>query len=237
MNFEIIDNCFQVCVLLACAVFSERIVWKKSVRSAKFKASGNDEAALIYEKHARICLVIALGYTSFMLGTLFYVLHLALLSDITRIFYVSEVSWAAAYMFFISVELMREEGRKAQSRTPAVCIPVLICMVFYIFFIIDHKLPAPRVAFLVVLIALLTMLSVLAIRGIHRDRAAGRSAVLDILIILLSVLQISLYTVSVFIRDYTHFNLYFAVDITLTLTMVGICEALIRECLREEQEL
>ena len=43
------------------------------------------------------------------------------------------------------------------------------------------------------------------------------------------VLQISLYSISVFIKDYTNFNLYFAIDIVLTLTMAALLPALKRE--------
>ena len=49
--------------------------------------------------------------------------------------------------------------------------------------------------------------------------------------IMLSVawLQVLLYIVSEFIKDYTRFNLYFAVDITLTLTMAYLFFALRKE--------
>lgn len=42
-------------------------------------------------------------------------------------------------------------------------------------------------------------------------------------------LQITVYIVSVFIRDYTRFNLYFGVDITLTLMLAGMLPALRKE--------
>ena len=236
MNFEIIDNCFQVCVLLACALFTGRLAWKKTVESARLKASEDFEAADTYEKSVRVCMTVSFGCMSFMLGTLFYVLHLAVLLDITKVFYVSEVSWMAAYLFFISVQLMREEGRKAESRTPLVIIPVLVCIVFYFLLCMDYRfIPTSRVVFLIVLIALLMAVNILALRGIHRNRAAGRSVMPDVLFAALSVLQISLYISSDYILDYTHFNLYFALDITLTLTMVGICTALARECRQEER--
>ena len=43
------------------------------------------------------------------------------------------------------------------------------------------------------------------------------------------VLQILLYLVSDFIQDYTCFNLYFAVDITLTLSMVALLPFTLRD--------
>ncbi|MFR3945816.1 MAG: hypothetical protein ACLTZM_00840 [Ruminococcus sp.] len=42
---------------------------------------------------------------------------------------------------------------------------------------------------------------------------------LDGIMLLVAWLQVALYIVSEFIKNYTRFNLYFAVDITLTLTL------------------
>ena len=42
-------------------------------------------------------------------------------------------------------------------------------------------------------------------------------------------LQIILYIVSIFIKDYTRFNLYYVVDIALTLTMVGLLPHVLHE--------
>ena len=37
-----------------------------------------------------------------MMGTLFFVLHLAILGRVPQIFYTCEISWLAAYLFFLS---------------------------------------------------------------------------------------------------------------------------------------
>ena len=52
---------------------------------------------------------------------------------------------------------------------------------------------------------------------------------LDGIMLLVAWLQVLLYIVSEFIKDYTRFNLYFAVDITLTLTMAYLFFALRKE--------
>lgn len=43
------------------------------------------------------------------------------------------------------------------------------------------------------------------------------------------LLQILLFVASEFIRDYTRFNLYYAVDILLTLTLVSFLPHILRE--------
>ena len=52
---------------------------------------------------------------------------------------------------------------------------------------------------------------------------------LDVLFLLVVILQISLYGISSFIKDYTNFNLYFAIDIMLTFAMAALLPALKRE--------
>ena len=55
MSFEIIDNTFQVIVLAAMALLAFILAFRRSSRS---------------------CLILAFGYASFMMGTLYYLLHL-----------------------------------------------------------------------------------------------------------------------------------------------------------------
>ena len=49
------------------------------------------------------------------------------------------------------------------------------------------------------------------------------------LLLLCVALQILLYAVSAFMEDFTHFNLYFAVDITLTLSFAALLPLALRE--------
>ena len=46
------------------------------------------------------------------------------------------------------------------------------------------------------------------------------------------VLQLLVYLVSDFTQDYTHFNLYFAVDITFNLSMAALLPLTLREVKR-----
>ena len=79
MSFEIIDNTFQVIVLAAMALLAFLLAFRRSSRS---------------------CLILAFGYASFMMGTLYYLLHLIILGHGPQVFYVAECSWMASYSFF-----------------------------------------------------------------------------------------------------------------------------------------
>ena len=77
MNFEIIDNAYQVTVLLICMLLS---------------------AWLGIRKKNRGFIMLSFGYGCFMMGTLFFVLYLAILGRVPQIFYTCEISWLAAYL-------------------------------------------------------------------------------------------------------------------------------------------
>ena len=155
MSFEIIDNTFQVIVLAAMALIAFILAFRRSSRS---------------------CLILAFGYASFMMGTLYYLLHLIILGHGPQVFYVAECSWMASYFFFLSLEILYWEGL----RPP--------------FSPFEKRLRPYE-------IALLFEMS----------------------------LQILLFVVSEFIRDYTRFSLYYAVDILLTLTLVSFLPHILRE--------
>lgn len=89
MSFEIIDNTFQVIVLAAMALLAFILAFRRSSRS---------------------CLILAFGYASFMMGTLYYLLHLIILGHGPQVFYVAECSWMASYFFFLSLEILYWEG-------------------------------------------------------------------------------------------------------------------------------
>lgn len=91
MNFEIIDNLFQVLVLFSAMAAS---------------------AVTACKRKSRDFLLLAGGYGCFMMGTLYYVLHLIITGDIPQIFYVAEISgWrhiCSFYLFLYPEEAQRE---------------------------------------------------------------------------------------------------------------------------------
>ena len=89
IKIKIIDNTFQVIVLAAMALLAFLLAFRRSSRS---------------------CLILAFGYASFMMGTLYYLLHLIILGHGPQVFYVAECSWMASYFFFLSLEILYWEG-------------------------------------------------------------------------------------------------------------------------------
>lgn len=79
MNFELIDNLFQVSILAAVSFAS---------------------IILTIRYQERRFMILAFAYASFLMGTLYFVLYLAIIGNIPQVFYVSEISWLASYLFF-----------------------------------------------------------------------------------------------------------------------------------------
>lgn len=210
MNFEIIDNWFQACVMLISATASYISALKYARRAPE---------------RSRLFLTLAFGYTSFMLGTLFFVLHIVILSYNAKIFYVSEISWTAAYMFFLSFAMMREKGREKESRTPLAWIPVVIAVFPTAMIVAMYGASVVGGIFT----CALTAIAFMAVRGIHRAYVTGSGKRVDVTLLAVTALQALVYIVSSFTYEYTRFNLYFAVDITLSFTLMSLVHAVYRE--------
>ena len=202
MNFEVIDNIFQVLALLGAA-----------------------GAAFWFALHrqSRACLILALGYTSFAFGTLFFVLHLAILGYVPQIFYVAESSWLAAYLFFLSYQILRCEPVGIRFSLPAFLAALAaaaaaeVLRVFGPSWLMSTLLAAAAGTLVYLAIILLP----------HHTQPAARK--IDCCLIAAILLQLGNYFVSSFITDYTHFNLYFAVDILLTLNLLHLLPLTVQE--------
>ena len=88
MNFELIDNGFQITIL------------GLSTIAAFF-------LALRYK--SRSLLILALAYACFCMGTAYYILYLVIMGKVPQVFYVAEISWLAAWLFYLSVQILRIE--------------------------------------------------------------------------------------------------------------------------------
>lgn len=200
MNFEVIDNIFQLTVLLLMALLSLGM-------------------ALRHQK--REFLILSLSYLCFSMGTLYFVLYLALYGTPPQIFYVSEISWLASYLFSLSLLILRSETAKiCFSWKAALCaaISAAASLLFQIF--------GP--AWLMMLLFALTV-GAIAYISVFRLEMLRTHSLLDAAQLVCVLLQISLYGVSLFFRDYTHFNFYFVVDLTLTACLVSLLPLLHRE--------
>ena len=193
MWVELADNIFQTGVLAITALCAMLFALRTGVRSFW---------------------ILTFAYTSFALGTLYYVLHLALVGYVPQVFYVSEVSWLAAHLFFFSRELLYTEGNRVGfSPIPALC-GVLVAATAVV---VDVFGPSPLVkgAFAIVAGGDVYL-------ALWRLRAKIGGMVNAICQLCIPVLQVALFVVSGFTKDYSHFGLYYIVDILLTADLVAL---------------
>ena len=196
-NFEIYDNIFQTMSLMVMMIVS-------------------GAAGLKYS--SRKLVVLACAYGSIMLGTLFYMLHLTIIGDIPRIFYVSEISWMAGYLFFLFLVTLRQE-RKNVNFQPVPAMLALFILVASVHSEVMGNAILMSVTFGVIAGAIVYLSSI-------RIRRAQRSgippAAFDGMMVAVVILQILVYFVSEYISDFSTFNLYFAVDILFTLSLCSL---------------
>ncbi len=152
MNFEIIDNAYQVTVLLICMLLS---------------------AWLGIRQKNRGFIMLSFGYGCFMMGTLFFVLYLAILGHVPQIFYTCEISWLAAYLFFLSLLLLRKESEplpfSAIALIPAVIVAVAVLL---------YKIFGPALLPCIACAITLGAITYLSSCRILRDRKNGQTDIL-----------------------------------------------------------
>ncbi len=200
MNFELIDNCYQVAVLFCSALAA---------------------IAAAFRRKDRRFLILALFFICVSMGTLYWVLHLFIFGDVPQVFYVSEFSWLAAYLFLLSFQMVRTDRVR-----PLFSLPSLACALLTAAVVLAFRMFGPSYF---VSAAFAGVMSVIVYLAVWRLRRRGSGGLIDCWLLLCVGLQLLLYVVSVFMQDYTRFNLYFAVDITLTLSFAALLPLALRE--------
>ena len=203
-NFEIYDNAFQTLSLMVMMIVS-------------------GAAGLKYS--SRKLVVLACAYGSIMLGTLFYMLHLTIIGDIPRIFYVSEISWMAGYLFFLFLVILRQE-RKNVDFQPVPAMLALFTLAASVHSEVMGNSVLMSLAFGVIAGAIVYISSI-RIRRAHLSGA--HPAAFDQMMIAVVILQILVYFVSEYVSDFSTFNLYFAVDILFTLSLCSLFRMIRKE--------
>lgn len=200
MNFEVIDNCFQVAVLLFTALAA---------------------VAAAFRRKDRRFLILALFFACISLGTLYWVLHLYILGNVPQVFYVAEFSWLAGYLSLLSFQIVRTDGGRPLFSLPSLAWALLTAVI-----VLAFKMFGPAYF---VSAAFAGVLSAIVYLTVWRLRRRDGGRLIDCCLLLCVGLQLILFVVSTFTRDYTCFNLYFAVDITLTLSFAALLPLALRE--------
>ena len=200
MNFELIDNCFQVAVLIAAAIAA---------------------IAAAFRHRDRRFLILALFFACVSMGTLYWVLHIFIFDNVPQVFYVAEFSWLAAYLFLLSFQLVRtEQGR------PLFSLPALLCTLLTAAVVLAVRMFGPSYFVSAAFAGVVSAIVYLTVWRLRRKSGGGLT---DCWVLLCVGLQLLLYVVSGFMQDFTHFNLYFAVDITLTFSFAALLPLALRE--------
>ena len=194
-NFELIDNLFQIAVLLCACV----------------------AAGILAIRHRnRSLLMLSLAYACFAMGTIYYVLYLVIIG-----IWPQEISWLAAWLFYLSVQILPGEGKKDRFSLPAGAAAAVIAAIAFL----DHDFgPSYFVSALFSLTAGATMY--LSVSHMQNGSLCRKR---DLFMIICVTLQVLLYRVSGFTHDYTRFQLYYAVDLALTLSMAALLPLTLRE--------
>lgn len=210
-NFELFDNSLQAALLLVCAAWSGILALKK--RDIQYT-------------------VLALAYLSWAMGTSFFMLHIAIYGTTPHIFYVGEISWISAYLFFLTLCLMRiRDDEKGYIPAVAFIFPALIIAIEIVFAVLNGS----------VIIGLawsgtMAAISFCAMRALlFRRKNAEKLRPFDIMLLTVIFLQCLLFVVSAFTSDYTSFNLYFAVDLSLTGSLIALLPLLYGEATQNGQ--
>ena len=200
MNFELIDNCFQVAVLFCAALAAI--------------------AAALRHKDRRF-LILALFFVCVSMGTLYWVLHIFIFGNVPQVFYVSEFSWLAAYLFLLSFQMVRTDRVR-----PLFSLLSLFCALLTAAVVLAFQMFGPSYF---VSAAFAGVFSAIVYLAVWRLQRRGGGGLTDCWLLLCVGLQLLLFVVSVFMQDFTRFNLYFAVDITLTLSFAALLPLALRE--------
>lgn len=200
MNFELVDNLFQVIVLGTGAI-------------------GATLSALFLRK--RELVILAMAYACFAMGTTYWVLHIAITGDFPRAFYVAEFSWIASYFFYLSLQIYRNRGEKVGFSLQAALGTFLVG-------ISAAKFRFMGASYLLSAIFSFTLLGIFYLSAWQRKKR-GRFSSVDGVMMWMIVLQAALYVSSYFMTDFSRFNLYFAIDVMLTCTAVSLLPLILRE--------
>lgn len=146
-----------------------------------------------------------------MMGTLYFVLYLVIRGKVPQFFYVSEISWIASYLFLHSYQIVGYKGQRMK-----ISVIPLICGIGVAIISIWSGIFGPAILSTGVFTLAAGAIVYISVFQILYGDAPYKSS---ICILLCIILQVSLYISSSFFHDYTRFNLYFCIDIVLTISM------------------
>lgn len=194
---EIVENAAQLALLLVCVgVAAVRVIREREERAT----------------------MLFLFYTAYALGDLSWLLYLLYTGHTPIVFYVSELSWYAAYLFLYLLLQLVSSPQERQLRHPALLAVPAFCVAMFAFYMSWGDLFGN-----VVSAVLMTLLMTHAIRGLIYLRARpGEAArrMLYVATLVFCAMEYGDWTTSCFWSGDTWANPYFISDCLLTISFV-----------------
>ncbi len=186
---ELTDNIIQLVCVFACGVYSV--------------------CAAVRNK-SRLSILVSLFYLSFGIGITYWVLYIALFNSSPRVFFVSELSWTASYIFLamrLAYDMPEEEHRCAMK--PVFYLPLIFSFVMCIFFL--HRGSYPENIMMGTAMAACGFFAVKGMYFAKRKNQPGRQWFCRAVLFFYAA-EYLLWTSSYFWIDDTFFNPYFLTD-------------------------
>lgn len=163
-NFEVLDNIFQVAVLMCMIIIS-------------FKTALKLQSNMFF--------TLACAYSCFMMGTLYWMLYIAIMSDIPHTFYVSEISWIASYIFFLSLQILRTNAVRLRFSLPSLIVSLL-----FVTHTLNFRMMGPSYIISLLFAVVTGILTYVTMFRITH-KASGRKT--DVFVLLCIILQLAVH--------------------------------------------
>ena len=193
---ESVENAFQLALIAVCMTLSIIYAVREKARDGS---------------------LLVMFYGSYLLGDLYWLLYLLFYGHTPKIFYVSDLSWDAAYVFLhlMLQRLSSEEERKA--RYPLVWLLPVFTAAMCVFYMQWGSYISNVIA--AVLMSLLLIHSVRGLAFIRKNPQAGNRKMLYIVTLVFCVIEYCAWTSSCFFEVDTLASPYIWFDILLTVNI------------------
>lgn len=186
--------------------------------------SGIGAVAMYYRKRTQAYFLLTCFYGTFSLGTLYWTLNVLLFNHTPQVFYVSELSWLASYMFLLTLEYSLSTSDERAFRHPAVWIVPVFCVPQLVLYVTHGDLVIN------LLMCGMTMAAAwFSVRGLfYARRQTGKPRDMQcfhIAVLCVIVLEYGIWTASCFWVGDTLKNPYFWFDFMMTASLFALLPA------------
>lgn len=191
---ESIENAVQLALLLVCTAVSGAYAVRSRERSGA---------------------MLTLFYGSYALGDLYWLLYLMFYGHTPKLFYVSDLSWYAAYLFLYLLLQLVSDSEERRTRCPAVYLLPLFTVVMCVFYMQWGDYVGNVIA--AVLMSLLLTHAARGLCWLRRHPEDNARRWLYIVTFVFCLVEYAAWTASCFWAGDTWANPYFWFDCLLTL--------------------